>query len=174
MQTHDEMVDMYYEQEDEIENREFITGKTETALVVSSKPRDIEALNLDQVTNVEEALRLLEMRSSYIDSPNILIDDKVNLPINVVGVWINDVPGGEKIDGTKYGPFTQILLKLDEVDSKNRNIIIRFHGRQAIADAELWVKLFGWGDWKEPVSFIVNKSGQRTTLQMIRKQHKSK
>src|SRR5260370_1132763 len=83
-----------------------------------------------------------EMRSSYIDAASALPDDYLNTRIIVLGCWLNDVPAGETATGEEYLAFTQLLLKISETDKKERNVIIRTSARQALSDAEIWLKCF--------------------------------
>jgi len=153
---------------DKIARSQWQEGQRRALIVPASQPRDIQAMGLDEIEDPEMVLNILEMRSSYIDAASVLPDDYLNTRIIVLGCWLNDVPAGETATNEHYEAFTQLLLKIAETDKKDRHIIIRTSARQALSDAEIWLKCFGWGDWKQPVSFEVVKNGQRISFRMVR------
>ena len=117
----------------------------------------------------DDLMHALEMRSSYVDARTETIDEYVNKTIKVRGFWLLDVPAGVTAQGEVYNDFTSLLLKIDDPDKKSGHVVIKFHGKQALRDAEtIWLKYFGLGDSKTPIKMEVTLSGKRTCLRIVK------
>lgn len=138
-----------------------------TSRAITTISPEKQAIEIYRSMGTSKLIQFLKKRDEYVCADPIKIDKYLNKDIIVLGMWLNTVPAGEDKNGNHYDEFLTLLVKISDEDKEGKNFVIRFSGRQALLDAQnIWLPVWGWGDWSEPIKFTVTKSGYQVFLKI--------